>query len=284
MTSVSRRILLATGFAASASLKPALARPAVAPPRPWGATPSPRQLAWHAREQYAFIHFSINTFTGREWGYGDESPALFNPTEFSPDQIVSAAKAGGMRGIILTAKHHDGFCLWPTRLTERCIRNSPYRGGHGDVVGEMAAATRAAGLAFGLYLSPWDRHHPEYGRPAYLDYFRAQIRELCTGYGELFEFWLCVAPYRRHQVDEFLGAEAAAVAIGDRSAGRHEPNARGIGRGCCGLGRLPLRGRGGRCGGLGGGPIRESERQNKSRGGRDQCAHGATIPERLPSR
>jgi alpha-L-fucosidase len=189
MNPVSRRTLLASGLAASASAAPVLAAPTVAPPRPWGAIPSPRQLAWHAREQYAFVHFSINTFTGREWGYGDESPALFNPTDFSPTQIVAAAKAGGMRGIILTAKHHDGFCLWPTRLTERCIRNTPYKNGHGDVVGEMAAATRAAGLAFGLYLSPWDRHHPEYGRPAYLDYFRAQIRELCTGYGELFEFW-----------------------------------------------------------------------------------------------
>ena len=188
MTPVSRRTLLASGLAASAAA-PALAAPPVAPPRPWGAIPSPRQLAWHAREQYAFVHFSINTFTGREWGYGDESPALFNPIDFSPGQIVAAAKAGGMRGIILTAKHHDGFCLWPTHLTERCIRNSPYKGGHGDVVGEMAAATRAAGLAFGVYLSPWDRHHPDYGRPAYIDYFRAQITELCTGYGELFEFW-----------------------------------------------------------------------------------------------
>mgnify|MGYP004513598159 CR=1 FL=1 len=187
MTRFSRRGLLASGLAASAV--PAIGAGREPSPRPWGATPSPRQLAWHAREQYAFVHFSINTFTDREWGYGDESPSLFDPSDFSPDQIVGAAKAAGMRGIILTAKHHDGFCLWPTRLTEHCIRNSPYKQGKGDIVREMERATRRAGLAFGLYLSPWDRNHPDYGRHGYLDYFRKQIVELCTGYGELFEFW-----------------------------------------------------------------------------------------------
>jgi alpha-L-fucosidase len=192
MTSFSRRTVIASGLAATAVpalTAPALGKPSVGAPKPWGATPSPRQLAWHKRQQYAFIHFSINTFTDKEWGYGDEDPKLFNPTDFSPDQIVAAAKAGGMIGIILTAKHHDGFCLWPTLLTERCIRNTPYKNGKGDIVGEMAAATRRAGLDFGLYLSPWDRHHPEYGRPAYVDYFRKQIVELCTRYGTLFEFW-----------------------------------------------------------------------------------------------
>ncbi|SEN12264.1 alpha-L-fucosidase [Sphingomonas gellani] len=187
MTDLSRRTLIASGLATAAV--PAFGAAGIAPPRPWGATPSVRQLAWHAREQYAFVHFSINTFTDREWGYGDESPSLFDPTDFSADQIVAAAKAGGMRGIILTAKHHDGFCLWPTRLTEHCIRNSPYRNGKGDIVREMERATRRAGLSFGLYLSPWDRNHAEYGRPAYVEYFRKQIVELCTGYGELFEFW-----------------------------------------------------------------------------------------------
>ena len=190
MTDLSRRSLIASGMATG--MAAGLAGPAAAAtgaPRPWGATPSPRQLIWHKRQQYAFVHFSINTFTGREWGLGDESPELFNPTDFDPDQIVAAAKAGGLTGIILTAKHHDGFCLWPTMLTEHCIRNSPYKNGKGDVVGEMERATRRAGLSFGLYLSPWDRNHAEYGRPAYVDYFRKQIVELCTRYGKLFEFW-----------------------------------------------------------------------------------------------
>jgi len=195
MTAFDRRTLLAS------SLATGLAAPLVTPlaaasaaarnraPAPYGALPSPRQVAWHRRERYAFVHFSINTFTDKEWGYGDESPSLFNPTDFDADQIVAAAKAGAMTGIVLTAKHHDGFCLWPTTLTEHCIRNSPFRGGKGDVVREIEQACRRAGLAFGLYLSPWDRNHPDYGRPAYLDYFRAQITELCTRYGELFEFW-----------------------------------------------------------------------------------------------
>jgi alpha-L-fucosidase len=187
MTDPSRRGLLATGLAMTAV--PAFARPRATGPAAYGATPSKRQIAWHKRERYAFIHFSINTFTGKEWGYGDESPALFNPTDFDPDQIVHAAKSGGFGGVILTAKHHDGFCLWPTPLTEHCIRNSPYKQGKGDIVGEIAAAARRAGMAFGVYLSPWDRNRADYGTPAYIDYYRKQVVELCTGYGELFEFW-----------------------------------------------------------------------------------------------
>lgn len=161
----------------------------VAPPRPAGAVPSARQLAWHELEFYGFIHFSINTFTDREWGYGDEPESAFNPTALDVAQWVRVAKDAGMKGLILTAKHHDGFTLWPSRHTEHSVKKSPWRDGKGDLVGELARACAAAGLKFGLYLSPWDRNHPDYGRPEYLTYYRAQLRELLTQYGPLFEVW-----------------------------------------------------------------------------------------------
>ena len=163
---------------------------AIDPPTPYGPVPSSRQLAWHELEFYGFLHFTINTFTNREWGNGDESPALFNPTDFDADQIVGAARDGGMKGLILTCKHHDGFCLWPSKYTEHSVKNSPWRGGQGDAVKEIAQACARHSLRFGIYLSPWDRNHPDYGRPEYLVYYRNQLRELLTGYGPIFEIFL----------------------------------------------------------------------------------------------
>lgn len=152
--------------------------------------PSRRQLSWQELEFYAFVHFGVNTFTDREWGDGAEDPKLFNPTGFNAGQWVDAARAAGMRMIILTCKHHDGFCLWPSRYTEHSVKNSPWRGGNGDVVREVADACREGGLKFGVYLSPWDRHERTYGdSPVYNAYFRNQLTELLTGYGPVATVW-----------------------------------------------------------------------------------------------
>lgn len=158
-------------------------------PAPYGALPSERHLRWHELDVYAFLHLSPNTFTDREWGNGDEDPSIFNPTAFDADAIAAALKAGGMTGAILTAKHHDGFCLWPTATTEHSITKSPWKGGKGDMVGEMAAAMRRAGMKFGVYLSPWDRNSAQYGKPEYITIYREQLRELLTKYGPIFEVW-----------------------------------------------------------------------------------------------
>jgi alpha-L-fucosidase len=167
----------------------ALAGAAQPPPSPWGAVPSARQLLWHDRELSAFLHFTVNTFTGKEWGYGDEDPQLFNPTAFDADAIVEALDAGGAKAVILTCKHHDGFCLWPTKTTSHSVRSTRWRGGEGDVVRAVADAARRRGLKFGVYLSPWDRNAGTYGSPAYVEMYRAQLRELLTDYGEIAEVW-----------------------------------------------------------------------------------------------
>jgi alpha-L-fucosidase len=151
--------------------------------------PSAGQIAYQQMEMVGFIHFTVNTFTDKEWGYGDEDPAIFNPTELDAEQWVMAAKAGGLKELILTAKHHDGFCLWPSAYTEHSVKNSPFRDGKGDVVREFTEACRKHGLKVGLYLSPWDRNHKDYGRPEYITYYRNQLRELLTNYGEINEIW-----------------------------------------------------------------------------------------------
>ncbi|HIJ52324.1 MAG TPA: family 16 glycosylhydrolase [Planctomycetes bacterium] len=152
--------------------------------------PSPRQLAWQELEFIAFVHFTVNTFTDKEWGDGREDPAIFNPNQLDTRQWVEVCKDAGMKMIILTAKHHDGFCLWPSKYTEHSVKNSPWRNGRGDVVRELTDACREAGLKLGLYLSPWDRHEPAYGDTAkYNKFYKNQLRELLTNYGEVAEVW-----------------------------------------------------------------------------------------------
>ena len=152
-------------------------------------TPTPQQLAWQELEFIGFAHFTVNTFTDKEWGDGKESPEIFNPTAFDAKQWVAACKDAGIKLLILTAKHHDGFCLWPSKYTEHSVKNSPWRDGKGDVVKEVADACREAGIKFGFYLSPWDRHEQTYGTDEYNEYFKKQLRELLTGYGEVTEVW-----------------------------------------------------------------------------------------------
>lgn len=148
--------------------------------------PSKRQKDWFDMEMYAFIHFGVNTYTDREWGMGDEDEAIFNPTKLDCDQWVEAIKAAGMKGMVLTAKHHDGFCLWPSKYTEHSVKNSPCKR---DIVREAAEACKRGGIKFGFYLSPWDRNSKYYGTPEYNDYFCNQLTELLTEYGDIFYVW-----------------------------------------------------------------------------------------------
>lgn len=181
---LSRRDFVAT--AAGMAALPGLPR-GWPPPRP---TPTPQQLVWQRDELAMFVHFGINSFSDREWGDGTESPASFAPTSLDAAQWAQSARAAGFRAMILTAKHHDGFCLWPTNTTAHSVASSPFRGGAGDVVGEFVAACRAEGLRVGLYLSPWDQNAPSYGdSPRYNDLYVDQLTELLTRYGPIHEVW-----------------------------------------------------------------------------------------------
>ncbi|MGZ3833467.1 MAG: alpha-L-fucosidase, partial [Mucilaginibacter sp.] len=163
---------------------------AQAPPKPYGALPTKRQLNWQETDMYCIIHFSVATYTDKEWGYGDEDPKIFNPQHFSAMQIVGAAKAGGFKGIVVVAKHHDGFCLWPTKTTEHNISKSPWKNGKGDILKEYREACQKLGMKMGVYCSPWDRNNPHYGKSEYVtDIYRRQLKELYTNYGPVFMSW-----------------------------------------------------------------------------------------------
>lgn len=158
-------------------------------PAPYGPVPNENQMRWQEMEYYAFVHYSLNTYTDQSWGYGNEDVKLFNPDNLDCRQWARICKKAGMKGIIITAKHHCGFCLWPSKYTEYSVKNAPWKNGKGDVVREMANACKEYGLKLGIYLSPWDRNHPDYGKPEYITYFRNQLTELLTNYGPIFEIW-----------------------------------------------------------------------------------------------
>lgn len=161
----------------------------VAPPTAVLPIPDAKQIAWQELEYYGFVHFNMNTFSDREWGFGDEKPEMFNPTDLQPRQWAKVASEAGMKGLIITAKHHDGFVLWPSAYTEHSIKNSPWKDGKGDLIKELAEACKEYGLKFGIYYSPWDRNHPDYGKPEYITYMRNQLTELLSNYGDIFEVW-----------------------------------------------------------------------------------------------
>jgi alpha-L-fucosidase len=193
--------------------------------------PTPAQLAWHETNFYLFFHFGPNTFTDQEWGHGTEPEDVFAPSAIDCDQWCQIAKQAGAKGVVITAKHHDGFCLWPSQYSRHTVRESKWMNGKGDVLRMLSDACKRNGLKLGLYLSPWDRNHPQYGTPAYNDVYANTLTELLTGYGELFEIWWDGAngegPNGKKQVYDFHRFEKIAAQL--------QPNAvifSDIGPGC----------------------------------------------------